>query len=259
MKLSIITPTLNSIKYLSRCYKSVFELQNYKNIEWIIVDGGSKDGTIEFLKNLNNPAIKIYSENSNHPSKAYHFGITKVSGEIIGTLGSDDYYENNIFSTIVKVFENPKINWLIGSNTIINSQGNEIRKIITRYKNYNISNYSLRKLLNNNFIPMQSVFWKKNFMPDKIGNFNTTNFIESMDYEMWIRMAINSNPTIVNKRLSYFRMHKNSITTKGNFDQMNQMLLISCKYGEFNIFKKGFLKIKITLIYIIYRILNLFY
>ena len=66
MKISIITPTLNSIKYLSRCYKSVFEFQNYKNIEWIIVDGGSKDGTIEFLKNLNNPAIKIYSENSNH-------------------------------------------------------------------------------------------------------------------------------------------------------------------------------------------------
>ena len=46
---------------------------------------------------------------------------------------------------------------------------------------------------------MQSVFWRKNFMPNKIGNFNTTNFIESMDYDMWIRMAINSKPTIINK------------------------------------------------------------
>ena len=258
MKISIITPTLNSIKYLSECYKSVFEMQEYKNIEWIIIDGGSRDGTIEFLKNLNNPAIKIYSENSNHPSKAYHYGITKVSGDIIGTLGSDDYYENNIFSKIVKVFENPKINWLIGSNVIINNQGQEIRKIITKYKNYNLSNYSLKRLLNNNFIPMQSVFWKKNFMPDEIGNFNTTDFIESMDYDMWIRMAINSEPTIINKKLSYFRMHKNSITAKGNFDQMNQMLLISCKYGKFNILKKSFLKIKIIIIYLIYKFLNLF-
>lgn len=258
MKLSIVTPTLNSVKYLSRCYKSIFELQDYKNIEWIIVDGGSKDGTIEFLKNLNNPTIKIFSESSNHPSKAYHLGITKVSGEIIGTLGSDDYYENNIFSTIVEIFKNSKTNWIIGSNAIINSDGKEIRKIITKYKNYNLSNYSLIKLLNNNFIPMQSVFWKKNFMPDKIGNFNTTNFIESMDYDMWVRMAMNSEPTILDKKLSYFRMHKNSLTTKGNFNQMNQMLLISCKYGKFNFIKKSFLKIKIVLIYTIYRTLNLF-
>ena len=50
MKLSIITPTLNSIKYLSKCYKSVFELQDYKNIEWIIVDGVVKMGLSNFLK-----------------------------------------------------------------------------------------------------------------------------------------------------------------------------------------------------------------
>lgn len=257
MKLSIITPTLNSIKYLSRCYKSIFEMQDYKDVEWIIIDGGSKDGTIEFLEKFDNPAIKIFSENSGHPSKAYHYGITKVSGEIIGTLGSDDYYENNIFGTIIKAFENSRTDWLIGSNSIINSKGAEIRKIITNYKNYNLSNYSLKKLYNNNFIPMQSVFWRKKFMPDKIGNFNISNFIASSDYDMWIRMALKSEPTILNKRLSCFRMHKNSLTTKGNFDQINQMLLISCHYGKFNFFKKNFLKVKIILIYILYKGLNL--
>lgn len=256
MKISIITPTLNSIKYLSKCYSSIFEFQNYKNIEWIIIDGGSKDGTIEFFKNLNNPAIKIFSENSNHPSKAYHYGITQATGEIIGTLGSDDYYENNIFYEVVKIFDKPDVNWLVGSNSIVDNNNIEIRKIITKYKNYNLHNYSLKRLLNNNFIAMQSVFWKKDFMINKIGNFNITNFIESMDYDMWIRMAMQSEPFILNKKLSNFRMHKSSITAKGNFNQMNQMVLISSKYGKFNIFKKYFLKLKTIFIFLIYKTLN---
>ena len=257
MKISIITPTLNSIMYLDDCYKSIFLHQNYENIEWIIVDGGSTDGTLEYLKNKKDYRIKIFNENSKHPSKAYNYGITKACGEIIGILGSDDFYTKNIFIEIINIFKEHKIKWLVGFNSIINHKNKEIRKVITKFKEYKLKNYSFKSLTRNNFIPTQSVFWTSNFMPNTINNFNIEEMIESMDYDMWLRMASNFKPYILKKKLSYFRMHENSLTTKGNFKQLNTMHLISMKYGNFNFFEKFYLKLKFILIYLLYKILRI--
>ena len=62
MKISIITPTLNSLIYLPKCAESIINKQDYTEFEWIIVDGGSKDGTIDFLKKINSDKIKIFTE-----------------------------------------------------------------------------------------------------------------------------------------------------------------------------------------------------
>ncbi len=255
MKFSIITPTLNSIEFLKKSSDSVLINQKYPNIEWIIIDGGSTDGTIEYLNSLENTNIKIFNDDSGHPSKAFNYGITKANGEIISLLGSDDYYEEEIFSEIAFIFENNKIDWLIGYNEIVDKHEKEIRKIITKFKKSSLNNYSFKKLSKNNFIAAHSVFWKKEFMPNKIGNFNTNEFIESMDYEMWLRMGRISKPYILKKKLSNFRMHKNSLTTKGNLKQLNQMYLVSLKYGKFNVIEKIILKTKSLIIFIIYKLL----
>ena len=106
---------------------------------------------------------------------------------------------------------------------------------------------------------MQSVFWKIKFMPEKIGYFNNDEFIESMDYETWLRMAKVSTPYILKKRLSAFRVHRNSITSKVNLKQMNEMTKISIKYLGDNLFLKFYLYIKMFFIIIIYQFFKLFY
>lgn len=259
MKLSIITPTLNSMKYLQECANSILLNQNYDNFEWLIIDGGSTDSTIEILKSYQSSKIKIIKDNSNHPSIAYNNGVKAATGDILGTLGSDDIYEKNIFDEIIKIFSNNQIDWLIGHNSIIDSKSNEVRKIITNFKTKKINNFSYESLTLDNYVPMQSVFWRKIFMPDKIGYFNNEEFIESMDYDTWLRMAKVSKPHILKKKLSSFRVHKGSITSKVNLKQMNEMTKISIKHGRINFFVKCYLYLKTTIIILVYRVFKIFY
>ena len=259
MKLSIITPTLNSSQYLEECANSILLNQNYDNFEWLIVDGGSTDSTLEILDNYNSLKIRIIKDYSNHPSIAYNKGLQAATGDIISTLGSDDIYEKNIFEEIIKIFSINSIDWLIGHNKIIDSKSKEVRKFITNFKIKKINNFSYQSLALDNYVPMQSVFWKKKFMPEKIGYFNNDAFIESMDYETWLRMAKVSKPYILKKRLSSFRVHKNSITSKVNLRQMNEMTKISIKHLGNNFFLKFYLYIKMFLIIIIYKVFKFFY
>ena len=258
MKISIITPTLNSIKFLGKCAESVIKNQDYQDFEWIIVDGGSSDGTLEFINNINDNRIKVFHENSGHSTKAYNYGISKALGDIVGTLGSDDVYRKNIFQKVIKYFQDNKVLWIVGRNNIINQNDQIIREIITNFKNKKLSDYSYKALTLNNFFPMQSIFWRKDFMPKIVGYFDEKNFIDSSDYEMWLKMASINKPLIVNEKFSYFRVHKTNITSRGSIKQMKQMSEISIKYGNFNIFEKIITKIKSSIIIIIYKLLNLF-
>ena len=257
MKLSIVTPTFNSLKFIKQCSESILN-QNYKDYEWIISDGGSTDGTIEYLKSLKNNKIILINENSGHSTKAYNIGISKTSGEIIGTLGSDDVYNKDIFLTVINYFKDKNLLWIVGRNEIINHESKIIRKNITKFKNNKLNNYSYHSLTKNNFFPMQSIFWRNNFMPEKTGYFNESEFLDSSDYDMWLKMAKISEPLIVNHKFSFFRMHKTNITSKGSFKQMSQMAEISNKYGDFNFFEKIIIKIKSLLLLALYRILNFF-
>jgi len=257
MKLSIVTPTLNSFKFIKQCSESILN-QNYQDFEWIITDGGSTDGTLEYLKSLKNNKIILINENSGHSTKAYNIGISKTSGEIIGTLGSDDVYNENIFLTVINYFKNKSLLWIVGRNEIINHNNKIVRKNITYFKNNRLNNYSYYSLTKNNFFPMQSIFWRKTFMPEKTGYFNELEFLDSSDYDMWLKMAKISKPLIVNDKFSFFRMHKTNITSKGSFKQLTQMAEISNKYGDFNFFEKIIIKLKSIAILIFYKILNIF-
>ena len=257
MKISIITPTLNSINFLPKCMDSILNKQNYQNFEWILVDGGSIDGTLEFIKKNNDNRIKLFHENSGHSTKAYNYGISKATGEIIGTLGSDDVFKPKIFQKIIYYFENKSVFWIVGRNEIINQNNQIVRSIITNFKNKKLRKYCYKSLTINNFFSMQSIFWRKEFMPEKVGYFNEKNFIDSSDYEMWLKMAKVEKPLIVEDIFSYFRVHKTNITSKGSFDQMKQMAEISMKYGKFNMLERLFIRLKSYVIIITYRFLNL--
>ena len=90
MKISIITVTFNSIKFINDCIDSV-KRQNYNNIEHIIIDGVSTDGTINLLKSKYDQSITLISEPDKGIYDAMNKGINVSTGEIIGFLNSDDF------------------------------------------------------------------------------------------------------------------------------------------------------------------------
>lgn len=106
-KVSIVTICLNSAQTLEKTIQSVLH-QTYKNIEYIVVDGGSTDGTLELIKKYENSLSRWISEPDQGISAAYNKGIKMSSGEIIGLINSDDWYEPDAAETAVSIFlKNP--------------------------------------------------------------------------------------------------------------------------------------------------------
>jgi len=113
-KITIITVVKNAQYTLENCIKSVLA-QNYNNLEYIIIDGNSSDGTKEILNKYKNNISKIITEKDDGIWDAMNKGIKIASGEIIGFLNSDDFYFDNTLEMVNKYFSKNEIDFLFGS------------------------------------------------------------------------------------------------------------------------------------------------
>ena len=113
-KITIITVVKNSEKTIERCIKSVLS-QNYNNLEYIIIDGNSSDGTEKIINKYKNQITKIIIAEDSGIWDAMNRGINLASGEVLGFLNADDYYYDNIFEIVNKYFLNNNIDFLFGS------------------------------------------------------------------------------------------------------------------------------------------------
>tara|TARA_B100000900_G_C20598988_1_gene724685 strand:+ start:2899 stop:3378 length:480 start_codon:yes stop_codon:yes gene_type:complete len=112
---SIITVVLNNKKTIKRCIQSVLS-QKFKNFEYIIIDGGSKDGTLEIIKEYKNKGInKIISKKDKSMWSAMNKGIKISNGEIICMLNSDDYFTENALAIVAKYFRKYDLDYFFGA------------------------------------------------------------------------------------------------------------------------------------------------
>lgn len=138
MKVSIITPSYNSLNFLKDCYESV-QNQNYHNIEHIVIDGLSSDGTQEWAKDKN---IKFKSEKDNGMWDAVNKGIDLSTGDIIIQLNCDEQLMENVIEKCVEVFKkNESMDFFVGDVIFINEDStfNCYRKALTIKKDLIIS------------------------------------------------------------------------------------------------------------------------
>lgn len=129
-KVSIITAVLNGEKYIEESIKSAIN-QSYKNIEIIVIDGGSTDRTLEIVNNYKNFISKIISEPDKGVYDAFNKGVKNSSGDLIYFLNSDDYfYDLNIIQDVVKIFsENKSLNAVYGQVLVLNIEKNRFFKM----------------------------------------------------------------------------------------------------------------------------------
>lgn len=207
---SIITPILNGSKYLELCIQSVLN-QTYPYIEHIFVDGGSTDGTIEILADyqVKYPnRIRFISEPDKGAVEAWNKGWDLARGEIFGWLGSDDVLEFDAIQTVLDFFrQNPGAFFIFGGCNYINEKSEIIERIITR-------DFNLKKIINGTSlcpIPNPSAFYKREIIY-KIGYLDTS--INAADFDYWIRVGKEFPIHRINKVLSSFRIHENSVSSK---------------------------------------------
>lgn len=214
--ISIITPTYNNARYLPETIESICSQEGKFMVEYIIMDGGSSDNTVEILKKFeqkfrdneypNLKSFKWVSEQDNGQTHAINKGISQATGEIIGYLNSDDTLTQNSLSKVVKFFEEkPEASWLTGRCHIIDEENQVIQKPITWYKNFWLQ-FDIRKILHVlNPVSQPSTFWKRS-LHSKTGLFNESEHLV-MDYEFWLRISQISEMHVTKEYLSNFRIH----------------------------------------------------
>ncbi|MCX6653741.1 MAG: glycosyltransferase family 2 protein [Candidatus Bathyarchaeota archaeon] len=180
---SIVTPSYNHARFIEDTILSVMN-QKYKNIEHLIFDGGSSDGTIEILKKYQSLYnLKWVSEKDKGQSNALNKGFLATNGEIIGWLNSDDIYFNiDTISYVVEKFNDlPNVDLIYGNSAYVD-ENNKILKF--RYS----PKFNYNKLLKNCFILQPSVFFRKEVVKNNILN---ENMHFAFDYEYWLRLIKN--------------------------------------------------------------------
>lgn len=196
VKISIVTPSYNQGKYIERAIHSVMN-QNYENIEHIIVDGGSTDNTVEILKKY--PKLKWISEKDKGQSDALNKGFKMATGDVIGWLNCDDYYEKNIFQTVIDNLDKESIDAVYGQNYFIDINGN-----VTGIKYPNEPSKFVSCFYC--YIPTTSFFFKKRLLGEH--DFVDKKFHITMDKELFARLeSENCRMLYVREPWAYFMWH----------------------------------------------------
>jgi glycosyltransferase involved in cell wall biosynthesis len=177
---SIITPSFNQASYLEQTLRSILE-QDYSNVEYIVIDGASTDGSVDIVRKYQNQLTYWASEKDSGQAEAINKGLARASGEIIAWLNSDDYYLPGTISAAVKVFEeNPDVVMVYGDMLAVDENGQTINTL--KYKQL-----TLVDLLCFQIIGQPSVFFRREVY-EKIGGLDTT-FHFLLDHQYWIRIA----------------------------------------------------------------------
>jgi len=203
LKISIITCTWNSARYLPRSIESVLA-QDYPNIEYIFVDGGSDDGTLEIIDATSMPFLCVTGVRGGI-SNAMNKGIEMATGDVVAHLHSDDYYAHGqVLGRVAGILEESGAEWCFGRS--MDDIGGEIRT-----EPWRVPSYSYRRLLKGNFIPHPSVFVRRRVF-SSLGTYDVA-YRYAMDYDMWLRIGRLHEPVQVNEHWAIFRRHAGSIST----------------------------------------------
>ncbi len=255
-KISIVTPSLNQSEFIERTILSVISQQVNAEVEYIVVDGGSTDGTMKILERFSR-VINFTSEPDNGMSDALNKGFSSSAGEILAWLNSDDLYLPGTLQKVVDYFNaHPDCLWLYGNCTMIDEADSEIRKWITSYKIRKSADFSFQRLLVENFISQPAVFFRRSAF-EQAGAVDTS-LPTAMDYDLWLRLAKLGKPGFINDFLASFRVHSGSISARSYRKQFEEQYQIHKKYDRKRL---ALLKhrLMILLIVSVYSLFNLYF
>ncbi|WP_298780301.1 glycosyltransferase family 2 protein [uncultured Polaribacter sp.] len=181
MKISIITVCYNSAKSIEKTFKSV-QCQTYKNIEYIVVDGGSSDTTLDIIENNKDIISKHISEPDKGLYDAMNKGIQLATGDIVGILNSDDIFtDKNVLQNIAKFHLQNNVDASVGNIIQFNEEGKTVRK-------YSAKNWNPEKL-KIGFMPAHPAIFFKRTLFDKFGVYHL-DFTIGADYELITRFFL---------------------------------------------------------------------
>jgi len=199
--ISIITPSYNQADFLEKTLTSVLE-QDYPEIEYLVVDGGSSDGSVEIIRRYAAKLAWWVSEADSGQACAINKGFARAKGEIVAWLNSDDYYLPETLSTVARLFaEHPEAGIIYGDVLSVNAAGEPIH--VQRFRPY-----TLDDLMAFNIISQPAVFMRRSLL-EKVG-YLADDYHLLLDHHLWLRMAQHAPLFYTPQILAAARYHENA-------------------------------------------------
>ena len=208
MKISIITPSYNQAGHLCETLNSVLG-QGIKDLEYIVIDGGSKDGSKEIIEGFSDRLAYWCSEADAGQYQAINKGFSKSTGEIMGWLNSSDLYMPWTLKTVEQIFTQfPEIQWITSLQKVCITEEGVFDGLD---ETHGFSGYRLARGLhgsatNSNFIQQETCFWRRSLW-EKIGGEITDQYRFAADFWLWSEFFKYSRCTGVEVPLAAFRFH----------------------------------------------------
>lgn len=224
---SFVTPSYNTLEYLKETIRSIHD-QGYPNLQHIVMDGGSTDGTVEYASSL--PYITFISEKDRGQSHAINKALALCEGEIIGWLNSDDTSNPGAIDFVVQFFlEHPEVDYLHSDVNILDKNGAVVGRSIGEELN-------LDKIVRINPVKQPSLFMRKRVL-ETLGLLRE-DLHYVMDREFWLRFCIRGlkGQYIEGKTLANFRLMAGTKTSESGPKFLNEWIGVLEEYKQNGIF-----------------------
>jgi glycosyltransferase involved in cell wall biosynthesis len=201
---SIVTPSYNQSRFLERTIRSVLG-QNYSNLEYIVMDGGSDDGSSEIIRRYADRITYWESQKDKGQTDAINKGFSHASGDIFAWINSDDIYEPGAIQKAVNYLQNhPDVGMVYGDCNFIDAEDQVIGRFNAKQTNY--------ERLKTGFvhIPQQSAFWRAELWRQVAPLDDSIYF--AMDYDLWLRLSKISKIVYYPETWASFRLHGDAKT-----------------------------------------------
>lgn len=203
-KISIVTPSFNQGQFLEECICSVLS-QNYPNLEYIIMDGGSTDNSVEIIKKYGKHLTYWQSRPDGGHYRGVNEGFKKTTGEIMGWLNADDKFHPGGLSILGKVFRLfPHVDFLTAKRIGFDALGNNIAYGYVQQtwnRNILLDKNSLKKSL---FVMQETTYWRRALW-EKAGASLNLSYEFAADFELWVRFTRFTQLYTVNALVAGFR------------------------------------------------------
>jgi len=221
---SIVTPSFNQVKYLEETIRSVLE-QDYPRIEYIVIDGGSTDGSVEVIRKYADRLAYWVSEADRGQTDAINKGFATAHGSILAWLNSDDTYQPGAVSEAVAYLQNhPNIGMVYGDLDFIDEQS----KIIGKFSAAQTNLEKLRRGFVH--IPQPASFFRAEHWR-KVAPLDPT-FYFAMDYDLWVRLArVTDFQYLPGNTWANFRLHSDAKTVAADDRCWPEMLRVHYRDG----------------------------
>lgn len=215
MKISIVTISYNQGQFLEKTILSVIR-QNYQDLEYIVVDPGSTDGSREIIEKYRDHIAHIIFEPDEGPADGLNKGFQQATGEIWGYINADDMLGTQACKKVNDFFMvHPNIDVVSGHGYVVDENDKVLHKIFSHQ--FDLKSYAMHCCV----LVQQSTFFRPQLF-NQVGGFNKTNPV-CWDGELMVDYALyGAKFAIVHDYWSYFRVYPDSITTSSYLDQVKQ-------------------------------------